>query len=134
MVPADDPRGREAHADPLRRLLLDHRVDVASGRPEAREQLPAVAGDLRRVALDLDVALHHHAAQLVVLLAVLDLQRRARITLEVPGLLRLPVGPAAQLDAVDRVPERHQMRSPVRADRRAGDDAMLREELAQLVV
>ena len=46
--------------------------------------------------MDRDLALEHHAAQLLVVLARLDLQRRARVALEVAHLLRGRVGPRPQ--------------------------------------
>ena len=99
MVPADDAVGRNVRPTRLGACLRDHRLDLGADRAEALEQGHAVPRHLVGIALDLDVALHHHAAQLVVVLAVLDLERRVRVALEVLGLLRLRVGPAAQRGA-----------------------------------
>src|SRR5690606_4258439 len=77
----------EVQRDALGRLLVDHRADLVGPRVGsdtagvAAEDLAAQRGDLLGVAQDLDVALEHDAAQLVVGLARLDLQRRARIAL-----------------------------------------------------
>src|SRR4051794_25816677 len=72
--------------------------------------------------------LEHHPAQLEVGLTGLDLQRAARVALEVADLLRLGVGPRPALAVTDDVPERHQMRPAVAADRRAGERPLLLEE------
>ena len=61
-------------------------------------------------------------------LARLHLQRAARVALEVADLLRLRVRPRPQLAVADHVPERHQMRPAVAAERGAGDHALLVEE------
>src|SRR2546423_5811057 len=136
VVPADDPGRDEAQADALRRLLLDGVAAVG------RQLAAAVAGEQRhavlrhavRVPLHVDVALEHGAAQLVVLDPVLDLERRARVALEVPRLLRLRVGPPTELGPVGDVPERHQVRAAVRPQRGAAHDHLLVEERAQLLV
>src|SRR3712207_7441603 len=45
-----------------------------------------------------------------------DLDRRARVALQVLRLLRLGVGPADQLHALRHVPERHQVRPALRSE------------------
>src|SRR2546423_1156293 len=136
VVPADHGGRDEAQADALRRLLLDRVADLRRqlAAAVAREQRHAVLRHLARVALHVDVALEHDAAQLVVLDAVLDLERRARVALEVPRLLRLRVGPTAQLRPLVDVPEGHQVRAAVRAERGAAHDHLLVEERLQLLL
>src|SRR5881396_775482 len=87
------------------------------------------------VALDRHVALEHHAAELAVPVASgLDLDGGARVALEVPRLLRLPVGPGVERAAVAHVPERHEVRAPVGPDRRAGEHTLLVEEALELLL
>ena len=127
--------GNEAQPHPLLGLWRDHRADLGGELAGiALEQPKPVGLDPLRFALDLHVALEHHAAQLVVLDAVLDADGRARIALEVLRLLRLRVGPADQLRAVRHVPERHQVRAAVRAHCGALHDHLLGQEGAQLGV
>src|SRR4051794_27108111 len=76
---------RDAHARPAL-------VDVATGPLPGGERV-AHAHDHVTVAMDRAGRLHHHAAQLEVRRARLDLQRAARVALEIADLLGLPVGP-----------------------------------------
>src|SRR5690606_23987631 len=71
---------------------------------------------------------------LVVLLAGLDLHGGARVALEVADLLRSRVGPRPQLAGPHRVPERHEVRPAVAADRRHDRGSLLVEEGRQLAV
>src|SRR6185312_16450579 len=91
------------------------------------------------LAVDRDLALDHHAAQLLVGLARLDLQRGARVALEVAHLLRGGVGPSpepwrglARGWLAQHVPQRHQVRPAAWSDRRASDRALLGEETGRL--
>ncbi|MDQ3239796.1 MAG: hypothetical protein M3Q43_00070, partial [Actinomycetota bacterium] len=105
-----------------RRLSADAGLEVfgrGSGRVAAH-QLQPEAGDPLVVALELDVALEHRPAQLAVLLTGLDLERRVGGALEVARLLGLGERPGQHVPSLGHVPERHQVRSAVRPDRRAG--------------
>src|SRR4051794_35918990 len=129
----------EAQGDALGRLGGDHLADAVGQIAHrdaglAREQLAPDAGDRVGVADDLDVALEHHAAQLVVALARLDLDRRPRVAFEVLDLLGGAVGPRPHLAAAHDVPERHEVRPAVAAGRGADDRALLVEEGEHLLV
>src|SRR3954463_9519337 len=138
MVPGDRAGGVEPHAYPLRRLLLHHlahlRWELAAvriARRVAREDGHAVAGHLTLVALDRHIALEHRPAQRLVLDSVLDLNRRMRVALEVPRLLRLGERPADEIAAVlGHVPERHEVRAAARAECGDGHHLLLRDEIA----
>ena len=125
VVPARDRPHHELQTHPLPRLRTQVlRVDRRAG--VALEDLDA---ELEHVlAVDDRLGLQHHAPQLVVGVAGLDLQRAARVALEVADLLRLRVRPRPQLAVADHVPERHQMRPAVAAERGAGDHALVVEE------
>jgi len=72
----------------------------------ARHEPEPEVGDALGVALDHHVALEHDAAQLGVPVAPgLDLDRRARVALEVLDLLRLAEGPGEEDGTVVDVPE-----------------------------
>src|SRR4051794_30673741 len=135
VVPGGDLVRDELHADALGRLLGHHLADgVAPAGRVAREDLRPQVGDDLDVAVHDDVGLDHHAAELVVGLARLDLQRRAIVALEVAHLLRLRVGPGPELAGADDVPERHEVRPPVPPVGGAHDDALLVEEGGQLLL
>src|SRR5207237_10406905 len=92
-------------------------------------------------AVDDYLALERHTSQLVVALAGLDLQARARVSLEVAHLLGARIGPRPDPgDGVvlgrlaQHVPQRHQVWPAARSERRAGDGALPREERAHLRV
>jgi hypothetical protein len=94
VVPRRSRPRPELQRDALGRLLEHHGADavVQLARvvgPVAQEQLGAELGDALGLAVHGDVALQHHATQLLVLLARLDLQGRARVALEVSHLLGL---------------------------------------------
>src|SRR5213078_3542711 len=76
----------------------------------------------------------HQAAQLLVALARLHLQRRARIALQVAHLLGLRIRPDPDGAAPHDVPERHQVREAVAAVGRADHGALLVEEGQRLLV
>src|SRR3954452_11098859 len=94
VVPAGPPALDELERHALLRLGADHPADLLAEltrRPAGvpAEDLQPHAEDRVEVAVDRRLALDHHAAQLLVLLARLHLQRRARVALEVADLLGL---------------------------------------------
>ena len=135
VIPARGLADRELHRDPLRRLSLDvgARLLVEVGAAVPLRDLRADPRDQREVAMDAALALEHHAAQLVVRVAGLELQRAARVTLEVAHLLRLRVRPRPALALAHHEPQRHQVRPGVAPHRGAGDDALIGDERGGLV-
>src|SRR6202035_2053649 len=127
------------HRAHLGRQLLDRRL--AARRCIAREDLVTDRPHRLQLAVDDDLALEHHAAQLLILLAGLDLQRRPRIPLEVAHLLRGGVCPRPQARAriarrrrAQHVPQRHQVRPAARARRRARHGSLFCQERCGLAV
>ena len=108
---------------------------LSPSRGSARRAAPARAPRRARGSRSTSTShSQHHAAQLVVVLAGLDRQRRARVALEVAHLLRRGVGPRPQLVVAHDVPQRHQVRPAVAADRRADHGALLVQERVELGV
>src|SRR3954447_15647240 len=121
----------------LGRLLRGHLEELVRVDARARiagRELGAEAGDGVPVAVDPGLGLQHHPAELVVVVAGLDLERGPRVALEVADLLGLRVGPGPDRAFARHVPERHEVRPAVAAERRAGDHALLGEEGGDLVV
>src|SRR5215813_13971678 len=137
VIPGDGARGREAEHDALGRLL-EHagpRLGRELGAGVTRHQLQAELAHTRGIALDRHVALEHDTAQLAVdVTAGLELERGARIALEVTDLLRLAVRPGQKRVALAEIPQRHQVRPPTGPDGRARQHALLVHEAMQLGV
>src|SRR5947207_244669 len=135
VVPARDPHGPEAHGDALLRLRLERgRVVLVDGDVGvARRQLLRELEDRLVVAVDLCLGFDLHAAQLGVLAARLDQQRRARFAFEVAHLLRLRVGVDPDLPLARHVPQRHHVRPAPRAEARDRDDALILDEAPLLL-
>ena len=86
VVPGHGTSWNEREPYALLRLLSDHRSDLVlqlSG--VALEELEPELLDLRGVPFEHDVALEHHAAELVVLDALLEAECCARVPLQVPA-------------------------------------------------
>src|SRR6516165_2866034 len=118
VVPGSDP-GRFDHvshplAGGVRDVLL-HRLRGHPGHPAGY-----AAADLQhpgRVLNAPDPPRHLHSAQLEVVLPGLHQAGDARVTGQVAGLLRGPVGPECDLPPEHHVEHRHQVRGPVAVDR-----------------
>src|SRR5919206_4536459 len=140
MVPRRAAALDELQRDALGRLLVDHRPHVVVDAAVALEELEPEGPDPVDVAVDDDVAFEHDAAQLVVRVARLDLERRARVALEVAHLLGLGERPRPHLRRVavagraHDVPERHEVRPAAPAVRRADHGPLLAEEREHLLV
>src|SRR4051794_29766761 len=130
VVEGNDLLDHELERDALGRL---GRRDVPAAAV-ARGQLGPYAGDNLGLAVDRRRALEHHPAQLVVRVAGLDLQRAARVALEVAHLLRLRVRPRPALAVAQHVPERHQVGPAVAAGRGDGEHSPGIEERGHLRV
>src|SRR5947209_19223281 len=135
VIPACDALGLKLECDALGGLCLHGLQELGSCRigAVALEQLHAKVGDELEVAMDDSVGLDHHPAQLLVLLAVFNLQGGPVVALEVADLLGLGVRPGPDVIAADHVPERHQMRPSSRTVCRADHNSLLGEELGQLL-
>src|SRR3954452_13201628 len=128
VIPGDAVALDELQRDPLGRLPAEAVARALAAAHVAVDELHGEVGNGLDVAVDLHVAAQHHAAQLGVLDPGLDLQRRARVALEVADLLRLRIGPRPDPAAPQHVPERHQVGEAVAPVRGAGDGLLLPEE------
>ena len=109
---AGHPLRHELQRDALGRLGADRVRELRAMATRCRSARAARRRRRRRARCrgGSGLGLDHHAAELVVLLAGLDLKRRARIPLEVAHLLGLRVGPGPDRPLPDHVPQRHQVR------------------------
>src|SRR4051794_25939735 len=130
VIPARDPTGPELERHPLGGLT--GRV-LARPAVSRRKRFPDRKDELRLTA-DQRLRLDHDASQLPVDGTRLDLQRGPRVALEIAHLLTSCVGPGPDLRAPDYVPERHHLRPATETVARAGDGALLLEELEHLAL
>ena len=134
VVPGRDPGRGESDADPLGRLGRQGGAELGGrGRAAVADgQGDADVEHLVGVADQLGVALHGHAAQLVVGTAGLGHEGGPGVALQVAGLLRGGVGPAVEAAADRHVPEAGQVGPAAGAEGGAGHGALGVEELGQL--